>query len=78
MSRWQRIRAMPARAGASIGRALRAVVSIFDFADVMLFGGCGLLGYGCYQVYQPAGFIVPGVIFVFVAVRGAAVREDAE
>lgn len=78
MSRWQRIRAMPARAGRSIvkgfkaaGSGVVAVASIFDFADVMLFGGCALIGYGLYQVYQPAAFFVPGAIFVAVAVKGA-------
>lgn len=82
MSRWQRIRATPARAARAIGRGLRfavlgvvsaavAFASLFDFRDLMLFGGSGLLGYGLYSIYPPAAFVVPGAIFVAVSVFGA-------
>lgn len=82
MSRWQRIIAAPATAGRAIGRGIRtigrgigaavvAVVSAFDLRDAMLFAGIGLLGYGLYDIYPPAAFIVPGAIFVAVATFGA-------
>jgi hypothetical protein len=71
MSRWQRILAAPVTAGRSIGRGVVAVAALFDFRDILLFGGTGLLGYGLYQVYAPAAFIVPGAIFVAVATIGA-------
>lgn len=82
MSRWQRIRAVPANAGRIIGRglgsfgrgvvsAVRAIIAPFDFRDLLLFGGNGLLGYGLYAIYPPAAFIVPGAIFVAIAAFGA-------
>lgn len=82
MSRWQRIIAAPANAGRAIRRGIRAigrgigaavvtVVSAFDLRDAMLFAGVGLLGYGLYDIYPPAAFIVPGAIFVAVATFGA-------
>lgn len=76
MSRWQRIRAMPANAGRLAWSGIVAVVSVFDFGDFMLFGGAGLLGYGLYQVYPPAAFIVTGSIFVAVATLGAKSSAD--
>jgi hypothetical protein len=70
MTRWQRILAAPAVAGRAIGRGIAFLMSPFDLRDAMLFGGVSLLGFGLYQVYQPAAFIVPGAIFVAVATLG--------
>lgn len=67
MSRWQRIRAAPANAGRAVVGGIAKFAALFDFQDVLLFGGSGLLGYGLYQIYPPSAFIVPGAIFVAVA-----------
>jgi hypothetical protein len=67
MSRWQRIKAAPANAGRFVGRVIS---SAFDMRDATLFTGLGLLGYGLFQVYPPAGFIVPGAILAAVATLG--------
>ena len=65
---------MPANAGRWIGRGLVAIFGgeepAIEFRDLLLFGGNGLLGYGLYTIYPPAAFIVPGAIFVSVAVLG--------
>jgi hypothetical protein len=49
---------------------LGALISAFDQADLLMFAGLGLLGYGASLVYWPAGFLVPGAILVAVAVFG--------
>jgi hypothetical protein len=38
------------------------------FRDLLLLGGSGLVGYGLAPVWLPAAFIVPGAIFVYVAI----------
>lgn len=35
-----------------------------DLADALLMIGLGLLGYGCWLVYPPAGFIAVGAVLV--------------
>lgn len=74
MSRWRQIYRVPAglavAAASSAARSVRAFIALFDFGDVLLFAGAGLLGHGLFQIYQPLGFIGPGLIFVFVAIRG--------
>ncbi len=36
--------------------------------DVCAFGGIGLIAYGAWLAYPPAGFIAPGVLLVALAV----------
>nr|DAH82782.1 MAG TPA: hypothetical protein [Caudoviricetes sp.] len=71
MSRWQRFCAMLANAGRAIVGGVSTVVAGAGPREVMLLGGCGLLGYGLNAVYPPAAFIIPGAIFVAVATIGS-------
>jgi len=41
-----------------------------DRRDIVGMIGLGLLGYGAWLVYPPAGFITPGMILAGVAVFG--------
>lgn len=43
---------------------------IVDVRDALGIIGLGLLGYGCWLIYPPAAFIVPGVVLVGVAIFG--------
>jgi hypothetical protein len=38
-----------------------------DARDLLGLGGLTALAYGCGLVYPPAGFIVPGVVLLYVA-----------
>jgi hypothetical protein len=42
--------------------------------DLMGLVGLGLLSYGAFRAYPPAGFMVPGIILLALAFFGA-VRE---
>lgn len=52
---------------ANVGATLLAPIG---FGEVLLFAGCGLLGYGLSFVYLPAAFAVPGAILAGVAIFG--------
>lgn len=43
---------------------------LFDLRDGILAIGLVLLGYGCWEVFQPAAFIVPGTVLCGVAIFG--------
>jgi hypothetical protein len=51
----------------AISRAIKAV----DARDVAFLGGLGLLSFGAWLAYEPAGFIVPGVVFFALSLLGA-------
>jgi hypothetical protein len=72
MARWQRIKAAPANAGRAIWRGIVAVNAALDldFRDLLLFGGCALLSYGSFLIWEPLAFLVPGAIFVAVSTFG--------
>ena len=42
----------------------------FDRRDFVGLVGVGLIGYGAWLVFPPAGFIVPGAIMAGVAIFG--------
>jgi hypothetical protein len=42
--------------------------------DLMGLAGLGLLSYGAFRAYPPAGFMVPGIVLLALAFFGA-VRE---
>lgn len=42
-----------------------------DARDLLGLAGVVLLGYGCWLVYQPAAFMVTGVIFIAAAALAA-------
>jgi hypothetical protein len=48
-----------------------------DLAQLLFVAGLGLLSYGAWLVYEPAGYIVPGVIVVWwtLPARGPFVRK---
>lgn len=41
------------------------------FTDIFAFLGVALIGYGCWLVYQPAGYISSGALLVLFAIIGA-------
>lgn len=43
--------------------------------DLMVLAGSGLVTYGSWLVYAPAGFIVPGVLLLVVGMTAAVVRR---
>ena len=42
----------------------------FDRRDFIGLVGIALVGYGAWLIYEPAGFIAPGVILACVAIFG--------
>lgn len=40
-----------------------------DLRDLLVFGGIGLLGYGAWTIYPPAGYISTGLLFFWLGVR---------
>lgn len=45
------------------------------FRDLMSLAGLGLVGYGCWLAWPPAGFIVPGLLMLSLAVFGELVSS---
>lgn len=44
----------------------RFFLEILNVADIIVFGGLGLVGYGVYQIYPPYAWItVGGVLMIF-------------
>lgn len=41
-----------------------------DLADVFVFGGIALVGYGLYCIYPPAAWIVTGAALFWLGLRG--------
>lgn len=41
------------------------------FPDFAAISGFFLVGYGCYHVYEPLGFIVSGALLLTLGVKGA-------
>lgn len=39
--------------------------------DALALSGVGLVTYGAWLIYEPAGFIVPGLLFLLATVAGA-------
>lgn len=60
--------------------AVRWVAREIELRDVFLLTGLVLLGYGAGQVYRPAGFILPGLVLLWVArpIRDVPVQAVAE
>jgi hypothetical protein len=57
-----------AKIGAALGRALPVLL-----CDAAGIGGAGLIAYGAWLVYAPAGFIVGGILLLIAAVMAARV-----
>lgn len=51
-------------------KLLQRLAGAVDGRDVLLAIGVGLLGYGIWLVYPPAGFAVPGAVLAYVAIAG--------
>jgi hypothetical protein len=41
-----------------------------DQRDLMCVVGLGLIGYGAFLIYPPAGFLAPGIILTGIAIFG--------
>jgi len=53
----------------------RVVTAGVDLQDVCLLGGLTLCSVGSYWVYPPAGLIVPGTVFLWLALAPAQRRK---
>lgn len=54
-----------------IASAIRARIDLskhFDINDAFTFGGLALVTVGAAQVYPPAGWITPGLFFMWLGV----------
>jgi len=40
--------------------------------DLLMIAGASALSYGCWLVYQPAGYIVPGILLIVTGIKMAA------
>lgn len=56
--------------GAMLLLAAKTLVAPIGFREVLLFGGAALVGYGASDVFPPAAYLAPGIVFVGVAVFG--------
>ncbi|MGE0450852.1 MAG: hypothetical protein AB7Q29_14860 [Vicinamibacterales bacterium] len=43
------------------------IAAEFDREDILLLSALALLAYGSWLVYRPAGFLIPGVVLLVVA-----------
>jgi len=41
-----------------------------DRHDVFVFGGTGLIALGAWKIYEPAAYVVAGVICLWLGLRG--------
>lgn len=51
----------------AVVRSWDAVRSAVDAADIWIAIALGLISYGCWDLYRPAAFIVPGVALLWIA-----------
>lgn len=68
MIRLTLVRQLVRRSTALISRALLVAAKEIGADGALLSTGLSLLGYGAYLIYPPAGFIVPGLVLVWIAV----------
>jgi hypothetical protein len=54
----------------AITLGLQAAAAPIAFREVLLFGGCILIGIGLWPIYPPAALAVPGAVLAAVAVFG--------
>jgi len=47
------------------------IAKAFDLQDLFVFGGLGCVGYGIWQVYPPAAWVVVGVALFWLGVRSS-------
>ena len=40
-----------------------------DMRDVHFYAGTALLAVGCSMIYEPAGYMVAGIVLLFIALR---------
>lgn len=57
-------------AASGISRATKTFFAPIGFREILLFGGSALLSAGAYLIYPPAGFVLPGIVLVYVSVFG--------
>lgn len=50
-------------------RLLKALVP--DMLDVTAFGGVGLMSYGAWRIYEPAGFLTAGALLLVLTLLRA-------
>lgn len=47
-----------------------AIAGLIGPRESGLLAGLGLLGYGAFQVYPPAGFFLPGAVLLYAVIAG--------
>jgi uncharacterized membrane protein YtjA (UPF0391 family) len=50
-------------------RLVALIASILDVRDLFVFGGIAAICYGVAQIYQPAAWIVGGIVFCSIGLR---------
>lgn len=48
---------------------IKKLKRVLDGRDLLFTAGLGLLGYGLWQIHEPAAFIGLGAVLLFVTVR---------
>jgi hypothetical protein len=56
-------------------RTARRLAAVCDVQDACLLGGLSLVSVGSYQVYPPAGLLVPGAVLLWLALSPAQRRK---
>lgn len=54
---------------------LRTVAGFFDKADALTALSLALLGYGCFLIWEPLGYVVPGTILLSFVYIGLVRRQ---
>lgn len=50
-----------------IRKSVASIPNLFTHPLILGLSGAGLLAYGAYLIYQPAGFVVGGVLLLVAA-----------
>lgn len=53
-----------------LASGIAAIARTVGPREAGLLIGLGLVGYGAAQVYPPAGFVLPGMVLLYVAIAG--------
>jgi hypothetical protein len=73
LAKWRLIARYSLRTAAhAIIAVLLILLAPIGFREVLMFGGAILLGQGVAAYFPPAALIVPGAVFVYVALFGVA------
>lgn len=61
---WHQLRR---RVGVGVARAAAAVSGEIGRDEVYLCGALALIGYGCWDLWRPGSFLVPGIVLLWIS-----------